>query len=184
MRGAQVAVPCSYQEIKMSVKVSTAMKSAKTIQYIIHRTWGWWQGAGGQRSVQSPKTAESPLHHIPLAPGCPRVSSLSNYPLIPVPTPKGFTTWAPQHGTLYLHSLSIGPLEEREVSSDPSHLVKSLPPSPRPSSHPNWAKSSCSPAHTHILPDILGLHSLVGSVSWVQQSKHQPRRAARETDIE
>lgn len=41
---------CPYQEIKMSVTISAAMKSAKTIQYIIHRTcgvraqksaWGW-----------------------------------------------------------------------------------------------------------------------------------------------
>lgn len=31
-------VPGTDQEMKMSVKISTAMKSAKTIQYIIHRT--------------------------------------------------------------------------------------------------------------------------------------------------
>lgn len=35
----------------MSVKVSTAMKSAKTIQYIIHRTWG--RGGGDGREVRS-----------------------------------------------------------------------------------------------------------------------------------
>lgn len=41
-----------YQEIKMSMKVSTAMKSAKTIQYIIHRTWE--AGGRGQEPVAEP----------------------------------------------------------------------------------------------------------------------------------
>lgn len=34
----------------MSVKVSTAMNNAKTIQYIIHRTWA----GGGQRPTAKP----------------------------------------------------------------------------------------------------------------------------------
>lgn len=41
----------------MSEKASTAMKSAKTIQYIIHRTWGGGgaqKGGGGQRLVPEP----------------------------------------------------------------------------------------------------------------------------------
>lgn len=33
-------IPVPNQEMKMSVKVSAAMKIAKTIQYIIHRTCG------------------------------------------------------------------------------------------------------------------------------------------------
>lgn len=37
----------------MSVKVSTAMNSAKTIQYIIHRTWGVGGVRGQQLSLQS-----------------------------------------------------------------------------------------------------------------------------------
>lgn len=32
-------IPVPNQEMKMSVKVSAAMKIAKTIQYIIHRTY-------------------------------------------------------------------------------------------------------------------------------------------------
>lgn len=37
-RGLPILVP--NQEMKMSMKVSAAMKIAKTIQYIIHRTCG------------------------------------------------------------------------------------------------------------------------------------------------
>lgn len=45
-----------YQEIKMSVKVSAAMKRAKTIQYIIHRTWECREVRGQQLSLQSQHT--------------------------------------------------------------------------------------------------------------------------------
>lgn len=63
----------------MSVKVSTAMNSAKTIQYIIHRTW---EGGGCQRptvepaeltplSQADPEIPESLSYCILLAPGWP-----------------------------------------------------------------------------------------------------------------
>lgn len=56
------------------------------------------------------------------------------------------------------------PLEEGEASSDPPHLTGSY------YTHPN--------PHAHIFTNVLGLHSLTGSISWTQHPKHQPGRAA------
>ena len=53
----------------MSVKVSTAMKSAKTIQYIIHRTWIGWGGGRGQKpeaepAIPTPLSWADPVHRF------------------------------------------------------------------------------------------------------------------------
>lgn len=76
--GLPIRVP--NQEMKTSVKVSVAMKMAKTIQYIIHRTCGsecteLSLGAGGAKArprlaQPSPEIPESLSHHIA---ACPRV---------------------------------------------------------------------------------------------------------------
>lgn len=70
-----------------------------------------------------------------------------------------------------------GPAQIVPILPSPTIPPKTvIPPLPEPSPPAN--------PHTHIFTNVLGLYSLVGSVSWVQHPKHQPRRAAQKAEGE
>lgn len=141
----------------MSEKASTAMKSAKTIQYIIHRTWGKL-GGSGQRLVPEP-AEPTPLSWADPALGCqracpaafpwhldgPREMPLRNcHSFLYQPqraSPTSFytgTSIAPLPSTLTLLRICqpCMPLEEGEASSDSPHLPQVLPYTPPQDCHP------------------------------------------------
>lgn len=131
----------------MSVKVSAAMKIAKTIQYIIHRTCGTQStevgleacGANTAPGWPSPKIPESLSRCIAAFPhawldrslceaaahSCAHPVHLHRRPMActpPTPTSTGPT---PSFTTPLRMCHSSVPLEKGQASSDPPHLNKS-----------------------------------------------------------
>lgn len=145
-----------YQEMKMSEKASTAMKSAKTIQYIIHRTWGKLGGGGvvrggGQRLVPEP-AEPTPLSWADPALGCQRACPaafpwhLDGPREMPLRNCHSFLS-QPQRAspTSFYTGTSIAPFHPHSLcSGSVSHVcpwrrgrpVQTLPTPPSPTIHP------------------------------------------------
>lgn len=173
----------------MSVKVSTAMKSAKTIQYIIHRTWIGWGGGRGQKpeaepAIPTPLSWADPVHRFQkaLPTAFPwHLAGLTKLPLrnchsFLYPPSISFThkilqrtsTAHPPPTPMLLQDIPPDYTPEKEGAQLGPHIPRQILP------HPSHELSPPAHPHTHIFTNVLGLHSLVGSISWVQHPKHQP----------
>lgn len=154
--------------------------------------WGRWQRGqkpAAEPAVPTPLSQADPARRFQKA--CPtafpwHLAALRELPLrnchsFLYPPPTGFTHKILQ-GTPIAHPPSTPtlfqdmPPDYRPLSWRPAQTP---PTSPNPTTPPTAAVPAPEPSplahsHTHIFTNVLSLHSLVGSIRWVQHPKHQP----------
>ena len=171
------------------MSVSAVVKKAKTIQYIIHRTWIGWGGGRGQKpeaepAIPTPLSWADPVHRFQkaLPTAFPwHLAGLTKLPLrnchsFLYPPSISFThkilqrtsTAHPPPTPMLLQDIPPDYTPEKEGAQLGPHIPRQILP------HPSHELSPPAHPHTHIFTNVLGLHSLVGSISWVQHPKHQP----------